>query len=188
MKLVKKRVETFSEIAIHNKFQSYMDNMASFSEDKKCSRWYVGKPQFSSTAGLGNKMKLKLMLLPFSIIWFWCLRVFCFLFCNLRPLSKCRYLYAGSMTRHSGSFQVLFLGLCPLSIDRKISLISLARYVISCQSYQRPILLPDMVSLGFSFKLIIIILWKWKQIFFFKGTLLQRLNFSCWQLYEHDPH
>ena len=35
------------------------------------------------------------------------------------------------MTRHTGSFQFQFLGLCPLLIDWKISLISLAGYVIS---------------------------------------------------------
>ena len=46
----------FSEFVVHKKFQSYT---ASFSEDKLCSRQYIGKPQFSSTAGLGNKMKVK---------------------------------------------------------------------------------------------------------------------------------
>ena len=159
MKLVKREWKRSVKLP----FTIGFNHMASFFEDKKCSRWYVGKSQFSSTAGLGNKMKLKLMLLPFSFIRFWCLHVFCFLFCNLWVNAD---IYAGSMTRHSGSFQILFLGLCPLSIDRKISLISMARYAISCQSYQRPILLPDMVSLGFSFKLIIFILWKSMQISF----------------------
>ena len=43
------------------------------------------------------------------------------------------YSYADSMTRYTGSFQILFLD-CPLSIDRKIPLINLARYAISGQS------------------------------------------------------
>ena len=46
------------------------------------------------------------------------------------------FIYADtdSMTTHIGLFQILFLGSCPLSTDWKISLISLARYVISGQS------------------------------------------------------
>ena len=43
-------------------------------------------------------------------------------------------IYADSMTEHIGSFQILFLGSCPLSIDWNIPLISLARYAISGQS------------------------------------------------------
>ena len=60
----------FSEFAIHKKFQSYA---AAFSEDKLFSSRYVGKPQFSSTAGLGNKMKLKLRLPILSLIRIQCL-------------------------------------------------------------------------------------------------------------------
>ena len=35
-------------------------------------------------------------------------------------------IYADTMPGHTGSFQIQFLGFCPLSIDQKISLISLA--------------------------------------------------------------
>ena len=42
-------------LQLTKKFQS---NTASFSEDKLYSRQYVGKPQFSSAAELGNDMKL----------------------------------------------------------------------------------------------------------------------------------
>ena len=38
------------------------------------------------------------------------------------------------MTRHIGSFQIPFLGSCPLLTDQKILLIGLARYAFSGQS------------------------------------------------------
>ena len=67
-------------------------------------------------------------------------------------------IYSDSMTRHIGLFQIHFLRSCPLLIDRKMSLISLARYMISGQSDTGRLgLLPDMVSLGFGFKLIIVL-------------------------------
>ena len=43
-------------------------------------------------------------------------------------------IYADCMTRHIGLFQILFLGSCLLSIDRKIPLVSLAMDAISGQS------------------------------------------------------
>ena len=43
-------------------------------------------------------------------------------------------IYADSMTKHIGLFQIPFLKSCPLLIDQKISLISLARCTISGQS------------------------------------------------------
>ena len=128
----KKREETFSEFAVHKTFHS---DVASFFKDKLCSRRYAGKPQFSSTAGLGNEMKLKSRLPPFSSVCIWCL------------------IYIDSMTRHTGSFQILFLGSCPLLTDWKISLISLARYAISGQIW-RLSLLSDTISLGLGFKLL----------------------------------
>ena len=48
--------------------------------------------QFTSFAGLGNKMKLKFQLQPFSLIHIQCERAFCFQFCNLPPSSKCCYI------------------------------------------------------------------------------------------------
>ena len=68
-------------------------------------------------------------------------------------------IYADSVTKHIGSFQIPCLGSCPLSIDWKISLISLARYVISGHSDRSPILLPDngFITLGIGFKLIILL-------------------------------
>ena len=99
---------------------------------------FVGKPQFSSTTGLGKEIKLRLP--PFSLICIQCLHAFCFWFCNIQPLSKYAdkdiFIYddTDSMTTHTGLFQILFLGSCPPSTDWKLSLISLARYVISGQS------------------------------------------------------
>ena len=101
---------------------------------------FVGKPQFSPTTGLGKEIKLRLP--PFSLICIQCLHAFCFWFCNIQPLTLSKYankdifIYddTDSMTTHTGLFQILFLGSCPPSTDWKLSLISLARYVISGQS------------------------------------------------------
>ena len=111
---------------------------------------YIPVNQFSSTVGLGNERKLKSRLLLLSLICICCQRVFCFWFHYLPPLSKCWYM--DSLTRHMGSFHILFLESCPLPIDRKISLISLARDAISVQSDSntRLILLPDTGLLWFS--------------------------------------
>ena len=43
-------------------------------------------------------------------------------------------IYADCMTWHTGLIQILFLGSCFLSTDRKIPLISLSRYAICGQS------------------------------------------------------
>ena len=102
---------------------------------------FVGKPQFSPTTGLGKEIKLRLP--PFSLICIQCLHAFCFWFCNIQPLTLSKYankdifIYddTDSMTTHTGLFQILFLGSCPPSTDWKLSLISLARYVISGQTY-----------------------------------------------------
>ena len=48
-----------------------------------------------------------------------------------------------------GVFQILYLGSCPLSIDRKWSLTSLARYEISGQTDTETDSKPDMSLLGF---------------------------------------
>jgi len=57
------------------------------------------------------------------------------------------------MTKHTGSFQIPFLGSCPLSIGWKISLISLARYVISGHSDRSPILLSDNCFIRIRFQI-----------------------------------
>ena len=61
-------------------------------------------------------------------------------------------IHADSITRHTASFQIPFLESCPLSIGWKISLISLAMYVIFLVSLIRKPILPDTGS--FRFKLI----------------------------------
>ena len=124
----------FREFAVHKKFQSYA---ASFSEDKLCNRRYVGKPQFSSTVGIGNEIKLKSRLSPFSLIRILGLRAFCFGFRNLQPLSKCWYtltVWLGILAPSKSCF-----------LGRVLSLI------------RRPSLLSDTVSLRFGFKLIIVL-------------------------------
>ena len=55
-------------------------------------------------------------------------------FFSCTPFGTKSYIYADSQTRHIGLFQIPCLGLCPLSTDQKLSLISLARYAISGQS------------------------------------------------------
>ena len=93
----------------------------------------------------------------------------------------------------SGLFQIQFLGSCSLSVNWKISLISLARYTFSGQS--------DMVtdssfrygfvkiqfqincyrsSLRFSFKLIVIVLQRSSQILFTRHYQLTGLRFEGW--------
>ena len=79
---------------------------------------------------------------------------------NLPPLSKCYYNYTNSMTRpFGGCSRSYFWWSCSLSVNWKISLISLERYAFSGQS--------DTVTdssfrymglLRFSFKLIVIVL------------------------------
>ena len=96
---------------------------------------------FSSTAGFSNKMKLKSRLLPFSLIRIQCWLIFCFVVF---------YLWVNSaniirwQTRHTGSFQISSLGLCPLWTDWKILLISLAKCAISGQSDTETDLIPDL--------------------------------------------
>ena len=51
-----------------------------------CSRW-CRQSQISPTTGFGDEMKLKLWLLPFSLIRIQCWRVLCFQFHSLPPLS-----------------------------------------------------------------------------------------------------
>ena len=93
-----------------------------------CSRQYW-QTQFSSTAEFSNEMKLRLP--PFSLT---CIRVSTHVFGFI-----IFYLWVNSgnvvlwQTRHTGSFQILCLGSCPLSANQKILLISLAKYTISGQ-------------------------------------------------------
>ena len=70
-------------------------------------------------------------------------------------------------TRHAGSFQILCLGSCPLSpTNRKILLISLAKYAILASLIRRPIFLICTGSSGFGFKVIIFVFRKSMQILF----------------------
>ena len=68
------------------------------------SRW-CWHTQFSSTAEFGNEMKLKLRLLPFSLICIQCQCVFCFQFHILLYLSKFWYTLAVRLGI-LGSFQI----------------------------------------------------------------------------------
>ena len=77
--------------------------------------------QFSSAVGLGNKMRLKSRLLPFSLVPIRRQHVFWFHFCNLPPYSKCCCM----LTCLQGHSKSHFLESCPLMTARKISLMSL---------------------------------------------------------------
>jgi len=98
-----------------------------------CNRW-CQQTQFSSTAGFNNKMKLKLRLLPFSVHCIHTVNA-CFGFSFV-----VFYLWVNSdnvihwQTRHTGLLQIPCFGSCPLSINWKILLICLVKYVISGQS------------------------------------------------------
>ena len=108
-------------------------------------------------------MKLKSRLPPFSLIHIRCRRMFRFRFCSLLPLSK--FWYCDSFTRwqsrHTVWFQIPYLGSCPPWIDRKISLISLAKCLASL--IRDPIFFQIYMGLlEFGFKLI---------IFFFRKSI-----------------
>ena len=109
----------FSEFAIQKRFQLYA---ASFFEDKLCSRKYVGKPQFSSTA---DPHFLSFIFSVYASF------VFHFIIFSLWVNADIHWQYD---YRHIGLFQILFVGSCPLSVGWKISVISLGRYMISGQS------------------------------------------------------
>ena len=119
-----------------------------FSEDKLCSRICVSKPQFLSTMGLGNEMKFKLRLLPFSLVHILCLCTFCFQFRNLQPLSKCWYM----LTVWLGKVACSKSFFCRLTGKYHWSVWQGTRFLVSL--IWRSILLPGTVSLGFSFKLL----------------------------------
>ena len=63
-----------------------------FSKDKQHSRWYISWHNSSLLQGLGNKMKLKSRLQPFSLICIQCQFMFCYQFCNPPPSNKCCYM------------------------------------------------------------------------------------------------
>ena len=141
--------------------------MVSFSR-KNCSR-RCRQTQFSSTAGFSNEMKLKSRLQPFSLIRIRCRRMFCFWFRSL-------YLWINSdnitrwQSRHTAWFQIPYLGSCPPSTDRKISLISSAKCLTSL--IQEPIFFQVYAgSLKFGFKLIVFFFWKSMLILFTNRVL-----------------
>ena len=131
---------------VHWWFSKYAVHKKSLNKSKHCT-WHhflkmnccrqCRQTQFLSTAGFGKKMKLKLRLPPFSLIHIWCQRVFCFQFWSLLPLSKFWYIIRWQTT-HIGSLLIPCLGSCPVSIDLKLSLSSLARETTSGQFDRRP--------------------------------------------------
>ena len=115
-------------------------------------------------------MKLKLRLLPFSLIIFGVDACLVFDFIVF-------YLWVNSdditcwQSRHTTWFQIPYLGSCPPSIDQKISQFSLAKCLAS--------LIRELIffhiytgSLEFSFKLIIFFFWKSMWILFTDRMLL----------------
>ena len=123
-----------------------------FSEDKLCSRRCVSKPQFSSTVGLGNEMKLKLRLLPFSLVSILCLCTFCFQFRNLQPLSKCWYMLTVWLGKVACSKSCFWdYDFWRLTGKYHWSVWQGMRLLVSL--IWRSILLPDTISLGLGFKL-----------------------------------
>ena len=81
------------------------------------------------------------------------------------------YLWVNSrwQSRHTGWFQIPYVGLCPPSIDRKISLISLAKCLASL--IREPIFFQIYTgSLEFSFKLIVFFFQKSMQISSYSQT------------------
>ena len=91
----------------------------------------------------------------FLSLVFGCRCVFCFRFRSLLPLITSDIIHW--QTRHTGSFQIPCLGSCALSTNRKIFLMSFAKYVISGQSDTETDLLPDLYGFWFGFKLIIFV-------------------------------
>ena len=85
-----------------------------------CSR-QCRQSQFSSTAEFSNEMKLKSRLPPFSLTHIRVSTRVLFLVCSI-----IFYLWVNSdniilwQTRHTGSFLIPCLGLCPLLTNRKI--------------------------------------------------------------------
>ena len=79
-----KKVETFSKYAVHKKWIDW--NIVCGMMSKRCQQ-----TQFMSTAGFGNKMKLRSRLPPFSLICIWCQRAFCLRLCHCLHLSKFGY-------------------------------------------------------------------------------------------------
>ena len=129
-----KKGATFSKYAVHRKV--WIDwNIVCGIIFRRCRQ-----TQLSSTAGFGNEMKLKLRLPPFALIHILCQRSFCFQFRSLLPLSKFWYIcmYTHWQTMHIGSFLIPCLRSCPVLIDLKLLLSSLARYAISGQFDRKP--------------------------------------------------
>ena len=87
--------------------------------------------QFLSTAGFGNKMKMKSRLPPFSLIRIWCQCAFCLRLCTCLHLSKFWYMWTVRLgTLGCFRFYVWDCVLCRPEIITDI-VISLAGYVIS---------------------------------------------------------
>ena len=116
--------------------------------------------QFLSMVGFGNKMKLKSRLLPFSLI---CIS-FCFQFCSHLPLSTFGYTLTVRLgiLGHS-KFHVWDHVLYQLTGNYHSSVWQDVWILASL--IWRLILLPDMGSLGFGFRLIIKVLQKSMQNF-----------------------
>ena len=127
--------------------------MASFFRDMSVN-WFL------STGGFGNQMKLKLGVLPLFSICMQCQCVFVFSYIIFHPGINAAVCWHHYDYRPTGSFQIPFLGSCPLSIAKKILLISLPRSGQGTwflfQSDKRPILFPDLGSVWSGFKRIII--------------------------------
>ena len=112
-----------------------------------CSRWCQPTQLSSSTAGFSNEMKFKSRLPPFSLIHIRCQHAFCFWFHSLLPLIQILIiLYADKLGILGRSVQIPCLGSGPPSTNRKILLVSLAKYAIVCsgQSDTEIDLLPDL--------------------------------------------
>ena len=81
-----------------------------------------------------------------------CLCAFCFQFCNLQLLSKCRYMLTVWLGKVACSRSCYWdCVLCRLTGKYHWSVWQGIQFLVSV--LRRPILLPDMVSLGFGFKL-----------------------------------
>ena len=122
-----------------------------------CSR-QCWQTQFMSKVGFGNKMKLKSRLPPFFLICILREYAFCFCFHSCLHLSEfwCTRWQLDYVYRVDCVLVAPFLGSCPLLIDWKLSLISLARCMcFLARRVWRLILLPGMGLLGFSITILL---------------------------------